>query len=109
MSISQTKNRIAIPSSLVSQLSEFRRRVWTIKMLEATGIALFSILFGVLCVFALDRIFDSPAWIRASVLLIATAGVAAIPFWFQKWVVRVRSAESVAKLLGKRLPAVGDA
>ena len=42
-------------------------------------------------------------------LLIATAGVAAIPFWFQKWVVRVRSAESVAKLLGKRLPAVGDA
>ena len=78
-------------------------------MLEATGIALFSIFFGVLCVFALDRVFDSPAWIRASVLLIATAGVASIPFWFQKWVVRVRSAESVAKLLGKRLPAVGDA
>ena len=37
MSITQTKNRIAIPNSLVAQLSEFRKRVWTIKMLEATG------------------------------------------------------------------------
>ncbi len=109
MSISQTKNLIAIPSSLVTQLSEFRRRVWTIKMLEATGIALFSIFFGVLCVFALDRIFDSPAWIRAFVLLVATVGVATIPYWFQKWVVQVTTAESVAKLLGRRLPAVGDA
>ncbi len=109
MSISETKNLIAIPSSLVTQLSEFRRRVWTIKMLEATGIALFSIFFGVLCVFALDRIFDSPAWIRASVLLVATVGVATIPYWFQKWVVQVSTAESVAKLLGRRLPAVGDA
>ena len=109
MSVSETKNRIAIPATLVTQLSEFRKRVWTIKMLEATGIALFSIFFGVLCVFALDRIFDSPAWMRATVLLLATVGVASIPFWFQRWVVRVRSAESVAKLLGKRLPAVGDA
>ena len=109
MSISETKNRIAIPTTLVAQLSEFRKRVWTIKMLEATGIALFSIFFGVLCVFVLDRLFDSPSWIRATVLLCATVGVASIPFWFQRWVVRVRSAESVAKLLGKRLPAVGDA
>ncbi len=109
MSLSQTKNRIAIPASLVSQLDEFRKHVWTVKMLEAAGIALVSIFFGVLCVFALDRVFDSPAWIRATVLLLATVGVASIPFWFQKWVVRVRSAESVAKLLGKRMPAVGDA
>ncbi len=109
MSISQTKNLIAIPTSLVTQLSEFRRRVWTIKMLEATSIALFSIFFGVLCVFALDRFFDSPAWIRASVLLLTTVGVASIPYCFQKWVVQVRTAESVAKLLGRRLPAVGDA
>ncbi len=77
-------------------------------MLEATGIALFSIFFGVLCVFALDRLFDSPAWIRAAVLLLATLGVASIPLWFQKWVMRVRTAESVAKLLSKRMPAVGD-
>lgn len=108
MSISQTKNRIAIPKSLVGQLSEFRERVWTTKMLEASGIALFSIFFGVLCVFALDRVFDSPAWIRAAVLLLATIGVASVPFWFQKWVIRIRSAESVAKLLSKKMPAVGD-
>ena len=109
MSLSQTKNRIAIPASLVDQLYAFRKHVWTVKMLEAAGIALFSIFFGVLCVFALDRVFDSPAWIRAAVLLLTTVGVASIPYWFQKWVVRVRTAESVAKLLGKRMPAVGDA
>jgi len=78
-------------------------------MLEAFAIALFAIFFGVLCVFALDRISDSPSWIRATVLLVATVGVATVPYWFQKWVLKVRSAESVAKLLGKRMPAVGDA
>jgi len=109
MGMTQTKNRIAIPSTLVAQLTQFRKRVWTTKLLEATGIALFSVFFGVLFVFALDRLFDSPAWVRSAILLGATAGMATVPIWFHRWVMRVRSAESVAKLLGRRMPAVGDA
>ena len=108
MSMTQPKQKIAIPDSLVRQLHDFRIKVWTIKMLEAFGIACLSVFFGFLAVFALDRLYDSPAWIRATVLLLATIGVASIPIWFQKWVMRIRSAESVAKLLGKRMPAVGD-
>jgi hypothetical protein len=108
MSMIQTKQKIPIPDSLVKQLAAFRTRVWTIKMLEAFGIACVAIFFGFLGVFILDRFLDSPSWVRAIVLLAATAGVASIPLWFEKWVLRVRSAESVAKLLGRRMPAVGD-
>ncbi|MEQ1824328.1 MAG: hypothetical protein ABL921_00190 [Pirellula sp.] len=108
MSENPSKQRIAIPDTLVRQLAEFRRRVWTIKMLESVGIACVAVFFGFLAVFALDRMFDSPSWVRVGVLLVATAGVASIPLWFEKWVLRVRSPESVAKLLGKRMPAVGD-
>ena len=108
MSMTHSKQKIVIPNSLIRQLRDFRNRVWTIKMLEAFGIALVAIFFGFLAVFMLDRAFDSPAWIRATVLCIATVGVASIPLWFEKWVLRVRSAESVAKLLGRRMPAVGD-
>ena len=69
MSMTQPKQKIAIPDSLVRQLHDFRIKVWTIKMLEAFGIACLSVFFGFLAVFALDRLYDSPAWIRATVLL----------------------------------------
>jgi hypothetical protein len=108
MSVPSSNQRFAIPESLVRQLSEFRRRVWTIKMLEACGIAGAAVFFGFLCVFGLDRVFDSPAWVRAAVLLIASAGVASLPLWFERWVLRLRSSESIAKLLGKKIPTVGD-
>lgn len=104
----QSNQSIAIPKGLQRQLAAFRERVWLIKMLESFAIATFAIFFGFFAVFLLDRLFDSPSWVRAGVLLASTVGVATIPLWFERWVLRVRSSESIAKLLRKKMPAVGD-
>lgn len=99
---------IAIPEGLRRQLAAFQKRVWSIKMLEAFAIAMAAVFFGFFVVFLLDRCLDSPAWVRAGVLIASTLGVATIPLWFERWVLRTRSPESIAKLLGNKLPAVGD-
>jgi len=108
MSEKQSNQSIAIPEGLQRQLGAFRKRVWSIKMLESFALATLAIFFGFFAVFLLDRVFDSPGWVRAAVLLASTTGVATIPLWFQRWVLGVRSSESIAKLLGKKMPAVGD-
>lgn len=101
-------SKIQLPESLSGQLSQFQKRVWLHKMLEATGIALFAVLFGFAAVFVLDRFGDSPKIVRAAVLLVATIGMATVPIWFRHWVLRFRSMESLARLLSRKLPTVGD-
>lgn len=101
-------SKIQLPESLSGQLSQFQKRVWLHKMLEATGIAFFAVLFGFAAVFVLDRFGDSPRIVRAAVLLIATIGMATVPIWFRQWVLRFQSMESLARLLSRKLPTVGD-
>ncbi len=61
MSQAHWQNELRIPAPLTEQLREFRRRVWTIKLAEALAVAAASVLAAYLAVFALDRLFDSPA------------------------------------------------
>ena len=37
MSLAQTQDRLRLPETLHAQLHDFRRRVWSIKMIEAIG------------------------------------------------------------------------
>ena len=67
MSQARWHDELRIPAHSREQLREFRRRVWTIKLVEASGrgrgeraSSAFSL------VFALDRFFDTPAWLRES-------------------------------------------
>ena len=53
MSLAQAREPLRLPASLQTQLHAFRRRVWTIKMAEAAGAAVFVVLVAFLCVFAL--------------------------------------------------------
>ena len=108
MNVNKSNSTIEIPEGLKRQLFAFRKRVWSIKMIEACAIALVAVFLGYVAVFLLDRVFDSPSWVRASLLFVATVGVATVPLWFERWVLRTRSAESIARLLGKKMPAVGD-
>ena len=48
MSLAYTPDRLRLPDSLQAQLHEYRRRVWTIKMVEAVAAAAFGILVGYL-------------------------------------------------------------
>ncbi len=65
MSQASWHNELRIPGSLAVQLREFRRRVWTIKLFEALAAAVASVLTAFIVVFVLDRLFDTPGWLRA--------------------------------------------
>lgn len=97
-----------IPESLQSQLDHYRTRVWSIKLLEAAGIAALAVAAGFLTVFALDRLWDTPATIRAAAALAAVAGVLAIPYFAHRWMWRYRQPEQLARLLSHKLPRIGD-
>jgi hypothetical protein len=65
-----------LPPVLETKLADFRRHVWVVKLSEAVLAALFGIALSYLLVFALDRFFETPAWVRFCILI---AGASAFP------------------------------
>ena len=61
-----------LPESLRKQLKDFRGKVWRIKVLEAILAGFFGLFFSYVLVFALDRMFPTPGFVR---LIILIAGV----------------------------------
>ena len=108
MSVSQPNAGLKLPSSLKTQLDEFRRRVWTIKSIEAACGALFGVFVSYLIVFSLDRVMDTPAWTRFAIFLVAVAGCAFVPVYLHRWIWCNRHLEQLARLLSRRYPSIGD-
>jgi hypothetical protein len=108
MSQGHWQNELRIPAALTAQLRDFRRRVWTIKLVEALAVAAASVLIAFLCVFALDRLFDTPAWVRASIGIAAIIGCCALPWFLHRWVWRFRRLDQLARLLSRKMPRIGD-
>ncbi len=99
---------LQVPDSLKQQLLDFRRKVWTIKLVEAAAIVSLGFAAAFLIVYFGDRLGDMPESLRAATLIAAISLVALIPWVAYRWVYRNRGLEPLARLLGKRLPAVGD-
>jgi hypothetical protein len=108
MSLAYTPDRLRLPDSLQAQLHEFRRRVWTIKIVEAVAAAGFGILVAYLLVFCLDRLWDTPTWLRGGLFVTAAVACASIPWALHRWVWRHRRLEQLARLLARQHPRVGD-
>jgi hypothetical protein len=108
MSISRPNAALQLPSSLEAQLHDFRRRVWTIKSVEAVCGAMFGIAVTYLTVFTLDRVMDTPSWARLAIFLVAVCGCAFVPIYLHRWIWRQRRLEQLARLLSRRYPSVGD-
>src|SRR5256885_2129829 len=108
MSSVHSPYQLQVPDTLEAQLLDFRRRVWTIKMIEALGVAAFSFGVAYLCTFVLDRLWDTPVWVRWTVLAAALAGCMIAPYYFHRWVWRHRRLEQLAMLLSRKLPRIGD-
>jgi hypothetical protein len=108
MNDSHTGSRLKLPSSLQSQLHDFRRRVWWIKSIEAVCGALFGVVVSYLAVFVLDRITETPAWIRIAMFAVAMTACAIIPVYFHRWIWRHRRLEQLAHLVSRRFPGIGD-
>lgn len=102
------RDPLRLPTTLEVQLHAFRRRVWTIKMAEAAGAAVFAVMIAFLCVFALDRVVDTPWWLRLGVWLGALGGCAIVPLYVHRWIWGLRRLEQLARLLTAKLPRLGD-
>ncbi len=76
MSLAYPHERLQLPEGLRRQLHDFRRRVWVIKMVEATCTAAFAVVAAYLLMFLLDRAFDTPPWLRATLFV---GGVRRLP------------------------------
>lgn len=101
--------KTALPVILEAKLADFRKRVWIVKLTEGLLAAAFGIVFSYLLVFALDRVMETPVWLRAG-LLIAGAAVLGLglPLKWHRWVWRQRSLEDAARLLKRTFPRLGD-
>lgn len=106
--MSSHETHAMLPESLKRQLSQFRRRLWTIKAIEAAGAAVFAVATAYLALFAIDRLVDAPAWVRALLAVAGLAGCAAVPVYIVRWVWRRRRLDQLARLLSRRHPSVGD-
>jgi len=108
MSLASSPERLRLPDSLRTQLLAFRRRVWTIRLVEAAAAVVLGLAVAELAMFGLDRVFETPGWVRAALFLIVAVAAANIPRVLYQWVYRNRHLEQLARLLARRLPAVGD-
>jgi hypothetical protein len=105
----QTPVEIPIPESLRKQLGEFRRRLWRAKIAEAILAGCFGLLFSFLLVFALDRVWQTPGFLRLLILIGGTSLMAVFaPLWLHRWVWRHRRESELARLIARRYPGLGD-
>ncbi|HQU44653.1 MAG TPA: hypothetical protein VNH11_34000 [Pirellulales bacterium] len=108
MSITHVHNGPQLPETLRVQLLDFRRRVWSIKTAEALAMAGFGLLIMYLAVFVGDRFADTPAWVRAVMLMAALAVSGIVPLYAYRWIWRRRQLPQLARLLSRKHPDIGD-
>lgn len=103
-----SSQRIDIPDSLRQKILAFRRRVWTVKLIEAIAGAFIGILVGFLVIYSLDRVIDTPTMVRAAIFTISMVVCMMIPLAIDKWVLRRRRLDQLARLLTQDHPDIGD-
>ena len=108
MSVAHSSSGLQLPTSLETKLHDFRRRVWTVKSVEAGCGALFGVLVSYLILFTLDRVIDTPTWARVTIFAAAVMGCAVVPLYLHRWIWRHRRLEQLARLLSRRYPSLGD-
>ena len=102
-------SKVAIPEALRLQLDGFRRHLWRVKILEAVAAGIIGLLVSFLLVYGLDRIWQTPGWVRLGILLAGVSLFAGFaPYWLHRWVWRQRRETQLARLIAKRYPGLGD-
>lgn len=108
MSIGRTQARLELPGSLRGQLRDYRGRLWAIRLAEALASAVFGLTGSSVLMFGLDRIWETPAWPRFALFLLAAISCALIPLALHRWVWRRRTPDQLALLISRTLPTLGD-
>ena len=101
--------KTAIPEALRLQLDDFRRHLWRVKIMEAIAAGVIGLLVSFLLVYGLDRIWQTPGWVRLGILVAGISLFAGFaPYWLHRWVWRQRRESQLARLIAKRYPGLGD-
>ncbi len=103
------QTEVNLPPRMKAALEQYQKRVWIIKLAEGMLAAVFGIMISYLVVFGLDRMFDTPTFLRVLILLTGMVGmVFFLPLKYYNWVWRHRSLEGIARLLHHKFPRFGD-
>lgn len=109
MSDPSPDSQTAIPDGLRKQLEEFRRILWRRKVLEAVAAGLIGLLVSFLLIYGLDRVWQTPSWMRLLILLSGVSLFAGFaPYLVHRWVWGHRQDGQLARLISKRFPGLGD-
>ncbi len=100
--------RLVVPVSLKRQLTAFRGRVWTTKMLEAFALGIAVFLLAFLTVYCIDRFLDTPRSARAAIFAVSLMVWSIVPYALHRWVWKNRRLEQLARLLRVRESSIGD-
>ena len=109
MSHKEQFSREDIPDELRQQFAVVLRRLWRVETTMAVCLAAAGLLGSYLVLFFSDRLWDSPGWLRLS-LLAAGVGVAvaSVVWWLSRWVFHKRDTRALAKLVQRRYRRLGD-
>jgi len=103
------ESNVVLPVTLQRQLAEFRQKLWRVKVMEAAAAGVIGLLVSFLSVYALDRLGQTPGWVRLVILLGGTAAFAGFgPWWVHRWVWKHRREDELARLIARRYPGLGD-
>ncbi len=102
-------HQVAIPEALRLQLDDFRRHLWRVKIMEAIAAGVIGLLVSFLLVYGLDRVWQTPGWVRLVLLLVGFSLFTVFaPYWLHRWVWRQRRETQLARLIARRYPGLGD-
>ena len=92
---------VKLPPQLVRQLRTFRRRLRTVKMLEAVCLAGIAVILSYALLYLSDRLWETPPAVGWLLFFIAVSGLAVfIPWWSFRWVWQRRTEAQLARLWG---------
>lgn len=100
---------VRLPVQLVRQLHSFRRRLRTVKMLEAVCLAGIAVILSYLLLYVSDRVWETPSvlgWILF--FAVVAALLFFIPWWSFRWIWQRRTPSQLARLISRTDAALGD-
>src|ERR1041384_2688143 len=100
---------IPLPEDLRGQFERLERRLFLVETGALIAGSIAGLAGSYLLVFASDRIWDSPVWLRGTAFL----GGAAVVGWFasgwlKRWVLKRRTQKDLAAIVQRQFQRLGD-
>jgi hypothetical protein len=100
---------IDLPEAVQLQFQGLEKRLLRLETAAAAAISLSALLASYFLLFVSDRFWDTPSWLRLTLLLSALAVLgAAVSWWTLRWIVRRRDLRTLAILVQRKYRRLGD-